>query len=219
MRITDYYGPISAVLFDCNGVVADDEHIYEEAIAMLVRTHTRLELTRAVYDEHCKHRTDVDGLERLRAAGYLPSDIPVEHLLEEKDVNYFILLEHPSKALVPGALDFIASTTELGIPVAMVTAASAPWVPWFLSGTGLDEVFREPKTLSMNLHGPMRKEKMAEHLHNWSALPGRPLLIDDSEGNLRDARDLGYLLLSLRVDDYTSTVAPITANNVLNLTW
>src|SRR5436190_1850230 len=97
---------IEAVLFDFNGVIADDEEQHREALGAVL-AEAGLSLTREQYYSDFLGFDDRSCLIEafLRAGKPLPS-LGLEHLLDEKSRVYQRLIDR-SLALVPGAAAFV----------------------------------------------------------------------------------------------------------------
>lgn len=81
-----------AVIFDYNGVIADDERIHKEAFAIILRD-VGISLNDALYDKHLLGRTDRDGLASLRAAFTNQfEESSIEELTQKKQKIYLSLL-------------------------------------------------------------------------------------------------------------------------------
>src|SRR5436309_3424665 len=106
----------SAVLFDMNGVIVDDEHLHELAFSEVLSRHGH-ELDSSGYERWFMGRTDKDGYESFfQAQGVNAPNL--EHLLAEKSEAYQ-RLARGNLAPYPGVVDFIRELRGLGAPMAL----------------------------------------------------------------------------------------------------
>lgn len=110
--------PISAVLFDMNGVLVDDEILHEEAFRQVLDTRG-VSLSAQEYADNFMGRTDRDGFSSF--FGQTPSDI--ELLLAQKSRAYQGLAAGRLTPY-PGVVSFVSSIAANQIPMAIVTSST-----------------------------------------------------------------------------------------------
>ena len=184
---------IEAVLFDFNGVIADDEEQHREALGAVL-AEAGLSLTREQYYSDFLGFDDRSCLIEafLRAGKPLPS-LGLEHLLDEKSRVYQRLIDR-SLALVPGAAAFVpraAQRFRLGV----VSGALRREVDLVLDRVGLRRHFDVLVAAEDVGRGkPDPAGYLAAHgaLDRSRPLPvGHCVVIEDSLPGLRAARAAG----------------------------
>jgi phosphoglycolate phosphatase-like HAD superfamily hydrolase len=193
---------LRGVIWDCNGVLADDEPVHQAAFTTVVGDSTGLDLPGEVYADCCFHRTDGDGVARLLARGLLVGD--PEELVRAKQNAYYAQLPDPNAVVVPGARRTLQLLADAGIAMVMVTASVPAWTDWFLTGTGLD-AFLPASAVTAGAYGTARFDAIATHADRWPT--GTGLLIDDADDHLVRGAEFGLRCLSVRTDGSRSAVA------------
>src|SRR2546422_9454894 len=122
---------IEALLFDFNGVIADDEEQHREALSAVL-AEAGLSLTREQYYADFLGFDDRSSLMEafVRAGKPLPA-MRLERLLAEKSRGYQQLIDR-SLALVPGAAAFVSCAAErlrLGAAARALRRGVGPVVP------------------------------------------------------------------------------------------
>ncbi len=126
-----------AVLFDFNGVIADDEASHFEAFREVL-TPRGIALDRARYD------AELLGLDDAGVARHLfPGAGTEEHarFLADKSAAYDALTAGGVPAF-PGAVELVVALAERGVPLAIVSGALRHEIERILGGYGLLDRFR-----------------------------------------------------------------------------
>jgi beta-phosphoglucomutase len=109
------------VLFDYNGVLVNDEHIHEQAMAQVVQPFG-VHLTHSLYETHCLGRTDKTAFESLQHLFLSKlSHTHVDRLVKDKTEIYLQLIKEAS-ILYPGIQEIFATFRKY-YKLAVVTAA------------------------------------------------------------------------------------------------
>lgn len=193
---------LRGVVWDCNGVLADDEPVHRAAFADVVAATTGAVMPDDVYDEACFHRTDADGVAGLLARGLLAGD--PDELVRAKQDAYYARVPDPDAIVVPGVRRVLPMLADAGVAMVMVTASTPRWTSWFLGGTGLDTLL-PPAAVTAGAYGEARYAAIARAAAAWP--PGSGLLVDDADDHLERGRQLGLHVVSVRTDGTRSRVA------------
>jgi beta-phosphoglucomutase len=93
----------TAVLFDMNGVIIDDEHVHELAFKEALKPHG-IELDHQGYLDYFAGRTDRAGFEAV--AKELSKVLPIDELLDQKMQEYLRLFPAQKRSF-PGVIELI----------------------------------------------------------------------------------------------------------------
>ncbi len=172
----------AAVLFDCDGVLADTEALHDRIMAE--------EISALGWEI-----TPEEGARRFRGLAWEAIGPQVEQRLGPGSVPADFLpslvarvvraLEEEAEP-VPGALDVIAAIVAAGIPVAVASNSSAPELATKLRRLGLTETFRG-RTFSVN---EVERPKPAPDMYRAAAAacgadPHRCVVVEDSVAGAR----------------------------------
>ena len=109
------------ILFDYNGVLANDEHLHEESFQEVL-SQFGVDLTAEFYKEYCLGRTDADGFEALKVRlGEQLAGLATQELVAMKQSAYQQRLI-PSEVLYPGVVE-VLGTLNGTCPYAVVTGS------------------------------------------------------------------------------------------------
>lgn len=185
---------IQAVIFDCNGVIVDDEPDHFAAFATIVERDTGAMLTWQMYEEHCQGKTDQDGIRALRERGLLKGKMLDN--LKAKQKAYRKSVRDPSHSLVRGIAEFVNLLASRNISRHLITASDKGWVEDLLAtsdlGAGIDG------EIHCHVSHPDRQRQMREILRAAGLTPAKTLVIDDSEANLELANALHMRTICMR---------------------
>lgn len=204
-----------ALLFDFNGVIADDEEQHREALTTVL-AQEGVSLTREQYYAGFLGLDDRAGLiEAFRRAGKPLPARRLDRLLAAKARLYQELIEG-SLTLVPGVAEFVPLAAEL-FRVALVSGARRHEVELVLHRARLQSYFDVLVTADdVAKSKPDPAGYLAAHaaLDRHRGLPvGRCVVIEDSLPGLRAARAAGMRCAML------STSHPAAALADADLVW
>jgi beta-phosphoglucomutase len=128
-----------ALLFDFNGVIADDEEQHREALSVVLAAHGIVPTREQYYADFLGFDDRQCLIEAFRRAGQLLPAIRLDRLLAEKSRVYQRLIEG-ALALVPGAADFVARAAER-FRLGLVSGALRHEVDLVLERSGLRRYF------------------------------------------------------------------------------
>ena len=186
-------GPFRAVIFDMDGVIADSEPTYREAINLTLAP-TGHRMSDQQYEEvigtsvHFTWRTiqETFGIEG-----------DVEEYVRRYDQALVELLRRPLPPL-PGVRELLAELRRRGLPAALATSSWKRWAEALLQATGLDGAFEAVVWREM-----AERPKPAPDLFLRAAAlvgvePGRCLVLEDTAPGLEAARAAGMLAVQVR---------------------
>jgi len=186
-------GPFRAVIFDMDGVIADSEPTYREAINLMLAP-TGHRMSEQQYEEvigtsvHFTWRTiqETFGIEG-----------DVEEYVRRYDRALVDLLRRPLPPL-PGVRELLAELRRRGLPAALATSSWKRWAEALLQATGLDGAFEAVVWREM-----AERPKPAPDLFLRAAAlvgvePGRCLVLEDTAPGLEAARAAGMLAVQVR---------------------
>jgi beta-phosphoglucomutase len=128
--------PVAAVLFDMDGVVADNTHFHEAAWLHYARDRLGIELSEDA-PKHFFGRTH-EVVERLLGRTLAPGEARFHH--DGKEALYRDLARGRLH-VVPGLTDYLSWLDRQGIPTALVTNSDPVCVEFVLNELGLVDRF------------------------------------------------------------------------------
>ena len=194
-------GRTLGVLFDYNGVIANDERLHEIAFARVLSRYGVI-LTHNTYRRNCLGKTDKDGFQQLvlSFAGELAS-VPVEDLVQQKQRTYLRLVSHDD-ILYPHAAEVIKALSN-DVKLALVTSATLAEVLSVLGGNGLTEAFSAIITAEDIVRGKPDPEGYLKGLEALMVSPDRAIAIEDSKSGVEAAKAANVVCVAVL---HTSTV-------------
>jgi len=186
-------GPFRAVIFDMDGVIADSEPTYREAIN-LVLAPTGHQVSEQQYEEvigTSVHFTWHTILDMFSIEG------DVEENLRHYDQTVVELLRRPRPPL-PGVRELLAELKRRRLPAALATSSWKSWAEALLQATGLDGAFDAVVWRQM-----VERSKPAPDLFLRAAElvrvePARCLVLEDTAPGLEAAKSAGMLAVQVR---------------------
>lgn len=191
---------IRAVIFDFNGILADDDPIHMQALREVAREEG-MELTEESYIEHYLPLNDWDCFRELFAANRrVLKDGEIDALIERKSAYYFEELAK-KPVLFGGAPDAIQAAARLG-PVAIASGARISEIRHILTGGGLLDRFSTIVAAEDVQNGkphPEPFERAFEQLKSYCAelTPADCLAVEDSLGGIESAYAAGIPCLGV----------------------
>lgn len=188
----------AAVLFDCDGVLADTEALHDRIIAEEIAT-----LGWPITPEEASRRfrgqaweAIAPQIEQRLGAGAVPGDF-----LQGIIARVLRGLEEETPP-VPGAAEAVAAIQAAGIPVAVASNSSRPELATKLRRLGLAEAFRG-RTFSVN---DVDRPKPAPDMYRAAAAscgadPHRCVVVEDSVAGARAGLAAGCRVLGLAHSD------------------
>jgi len=200
---------IEAVVFDCDGVLADSEPLHDAATREELE-HRGFALTNSFFDEHIGMRV-ADQMAVLAARhGFDPDDLYAGR------ERRFWKLARTRFAEVPGSVDTVRRVHAAGLKIAVATSGTRRWIDYVVDRLGLGteitatisgEDVREPKP---------RPEAYLMAAAALGISAQRCAVVEDSERGYRAAIDAGCIVVVLnrhgRESDRFSDAAAVTTS-------
>lgn len=128
------------ILFDFNGVIANDEALHFEALSATLAAHG-ISLTRAQYFDAYLGLDDRECLRRgFASAGRTPDTFMLRHAVEQK-ADMYEEIARTRMELVPGVRDFIEAASAAGMVLGVASSALLREVEFVLQMESLREHF------------------------------------------------------------------------------
>lgn len=180
------------VLFDFNGVIADDEGLHFEAFRRVLAP-LGIDVDRARYDE------ELLGFDDLGVARHLfPRQTAAEHaaFLAEKSAAYDALTAGGVPAFA-GACELVRALDARGVPLAIVSGALRPEIERILVGHGIRDCFRVVVAAEDVKRCKPDPEGYTLGLARLGVSSARGVAIEDSPAGIRSARDAGLRVIGV----------------------
>lgn len=182
-----------AVVFDMDGVLADSEPVYFEAMRSVLAPQGH-EVTE-------KHQRDIMGHSIQDTWAYLQQTFalegPLDALVESYDselVRRLALLTQP----LPGVRELVETLRARGVPIAVASSSLPAWIEALLGGLKLDGAFDALVSASMVEHPKPAPDIYMEAARRLGAPPERCIAIEDTPTGLRSAKGAGMLTVQVR---------------------
>lgn len=141
---------ISAVIFDMNGVIIDDEWIHSLAFQEVLKEYD-VNITEEDYDKYSLGVPVDASFENIIKAFDLKLDVTIEELVEKERVSYNRLVEGKMKA-VPGVIETIKKLSKK-YKIALATSSKLEEAENVLSHFKIKKYFDEIITVDDVKHG------------------------------------------------------------------
>src|SRR5262245_53234412 len=191
---------IRAVIFDFNGILADDDPIHMQALHRVVQEEG-LTFTEDEYMEHYLPLNDQDCFLSLwqKHGRALPSQ-QLKELIDRKSAYYFSAIEQKN-VLFEGAAGAVRAAASRG-PVAIASGASIGEIRHILSAAGLLGCFTAivaAEDVRRGKPDPEPFQLAFERLKQTCAdlAPGECVAVEDSLGGIRSAHAAGIACLGV----------------------
>ena len=183
----------AAVVFDMDGVIADSEPVYYDAInVVLAPIGKRMtpELQRAVMGHGVAETWDV--LQRE-----LGLDGPLDALVQAYDRELCRQLALVDETL-PGVRELIAALRERRLPVALASSSWPGWIDALLAGTRLAGAFDALVSAKEVAHGKPAPDIYLLAAERLGVAPERCVAIEDTPTGIAAAKAAGMLAIQVR---------------------
>jgi HAD superfamily hydrolase (TIGR01509 family) len=185
--------PFWAVIFDMDGVIADSEPTYLEAINVLLAP-TGHRMSEAQYEEIIGTSTEHTWRTITEAFG-------LEGTMEDHIRSYneilLDLLRRPREPL-PGVRELLAELRRLRIPAALATSSCKSWAEAILQATGLDGAFDAVVWREMAEHPKPAPDLFLRAAELVEVEPARCIVVEDTSPGLEAAKAAGMLAVQVR---------------------
>ena len=183
----------AAVVFDMDGVIADSEPVYYDAInVVLAPIGKRMtpELQRAVMGHGVAETWDV--LQRELGLGG-----PLDALVQAYDRELCRQLALVDETL-PGVRELIAALRERRLPVALASSSWPGWIDALLVGTRLAGAFDALISAKEVAHGKPAPDIYLLAAERLGVAPERCVAIEDTPTGIAAAKAAGMLAIQVR---------------------
>jgi beta-phosphoglucomutase-like phosphatase (HAD superfamily) len=178
------------IFIDFNGVLVDDEVDHFCAFAALSRATADRSLPIDVYLATCAGRTDVEGVDELRAAGFVAGDTD-DLVVRKQDFyrSHTVAVGDAHRARLHRMLGRLGGMA----PLVLVTASDRPSVVAALGDPNVVDDHYSEECRLFNVESIERVSVISNVARRFGVDENRScLVIDDSERNLAELRRRGY---------------------------
>ena len=185
--------PFAAVIFDMDGVLADSEPVYYDAVNVVLAPlgkHMTPELQRAVMGH---------GVEETWAAlaRELGLNGPLDGLVQAYDRELCRLLAELRQTL-PGVRELIAALRQRRLPVAVASSSWPGWMDALLGGISLANAFDAVVSRTMVARGKPAPDIYLHAAERLGVAPAHCVAIEDTPTGLAAAKAAGMLAVQVR---------------------
>lgn len=185
----------TGILFDFNGVLVDDEDIHQLAFAASLKVYG-IELTDALYFDHCLGKTDKEGFLGLKKSCKSKlGRVVLGDLIEQKQA-YYRKFVGSKDIFYPGVVELVQSLVK-EFKLAIVTSSSRDEVRAALNVVGLIDKFQLIVTAEdvsigkPNPEGYLKASKRIQ-LHNEDVV-----VVEDSPSGVSAAKAAGLKCIAV----------------------
>ena len=185
--------PFWAVIFDMDGVIADSEPTYFEAINVLLAP-TGHRMSEAQYEE-------IIGTSTEHTWRTITETFGLEGTMEDHIRRYNqVLLEllRQPRAALPGVRELLAELRRLRVPAALATSSWKSWAEALLQATGLGSAFDAVVWREMVEHPKPAPDLFLRAAELVGVEPARCVVVEDTAPGLEAAKAAGMLAVQVR---------------------
>jgi beta-phosphoglucomutase len=184
----------AGILFDYNGVIVDDEHLQEQALADICANHG-VSLTHELYVTHCLGRPDRELFQNLGSVFKQLTAVPVEELVNQKVRRYRHLIEEKS-ILFPG----FTKTLQLlhtHFALAVVTGSLRSEIEPILAEENIASFFEAVITADDISRGKPNPEGYLKGIRALNLPPEKIVVIEDTPRGIEAAKAAGLKCIAV----------------------
>lgn len=174
-----------AVVFDYNGVIANDEHLHQRSFAEVLARFA-VELSRQTYDRHFLGRTDHEGLASLAATEEALQGENIAGLVKEKRTIYERLIV--TKDVLYPNVERVLRELCSSFKLAIVTGSTAGELLAVLRKHDLERYFTALVTAENASRGKPDPEGYQKSVQLLGIPPESVVAIEDSPPGIRAAK-------------------------------
>ncbi len=184
---------ITAIIFDMNGVITDDEECHELATKEAFE-RVGVAITPEIYRKFCLGRTDTTAFSELLAE-FDVNNKNAEELIAIKTENYLELIKNTLK-IYPGVVELIQQLYKK-YTLALTTSSTCNEMVSVMHQLGIGDFFKTTVTAEDVQHGKPDPEPYLLTAKNLGANPQECLVIEDSENGVRSAKSAGMKCIAI----------------------
>jgi len=182
------------ILFDYNGVIVDDEHLHEKAMANVVASHGH-ELNSELFTEECVGLTDKAALENLQKIFAGLNDVSIKALTQKTAQEYQKLVDNES-ILYKGVKNIIKElSTEFEL--AIVPGSLRVEVHPVLEEEDIARFFRAVITAEDIKAGKPNPEGYLRGINELKIIPENIVVIEDTPPGVQAANAAGLMCIAV----------------------
>lgn len=192
----DYRELQYGILFDYNGVIADDELVHEIAFGQTLKS-MGLELTANTYQNCCLGRTDADGFRELSELFGAPlRQMSISDLVEQKGKHYQHLVADID-IFYPGVIDTIEILAK-HFRLAIVTSSQRADIDAALQSTSIPRLVEFILTAEDVTHGKPNPQGYLIGANRLSLPLNRIAVVEDSASGVAAAVAAGLCCIAVK---------------------
>lgn len=184
----------TGILFDYNGVIVDDEHLQQQAMAEVVGEYGVV-LDDQLYAQVCLGRTDRAAFQQLRDTFDRLEGVSTEELVREK-VRRYERIVGESSILYPGIRETLIRLSESCL-LGVVTGSVRREVEPILTNGGLRELFQCLITADDIKRGKPDPEGYLNGVAVLQLPKERVVVIEDTPTGIRAAKNAGLKCIAV----------------------
>lgn len=183
---------IDAVVFDLDGLMFNTELVFNEVGHEILRRRGK-RMTRELIDQMMGRRAH-EAIQIMIDLHQLPDTV---HELAEESQILFFELARDRLAPMPGLATLLDRIEELGLPRAVATSSSRPYMERILREFGLLSRFQATLTAEDVTHGKPSPEIYLAAARALGIEPTRMLVLEDSQNGTIAAASAGAVIVSV----------------------
>lgn len=187
------HGPFRAVVFDMDGVLADSEPVYLDAVNAVLASLGK-QMSPELHEAIMGHGVEATW-EVLIARLYLPGT--VSDYLAPYDRELVERLAKLSQPL-PGVRELVEELRRRGVPIAVASSSWPGWIDALLGGIGLKDAFEIRVSATMVAHPKPAPDLYLLAAERIGVLPAECIAIEDTGTGLRAAKAAGMFAVQVR---------------------
>ncbi|HVW00437.1 MAG TPA: HAD family phosphatase [Planctomycetaceae bacterium] len=183
---------IDAVVFDLDGLMFNTEIVFNEVGHEILRRRGK-QMTRELIDQMMGRRAH-EAIQIMIDLHQLPDTV---HELGEESQVLFFELARDRLAPMPGLLTLLDRIEQLGLPRAVATSSSRPYMERILRQFDLLRHFQATLTAEDVTHGKPSPEIYLAAAQALGVEPTRMLVLEDSQNGTNAAAAAGAVIVSV----------------------
>jgi len=193
IHLNKLFEMITAVIFDMNGVITDDEDLHESATKEVFRD-IGVSITSENYKAFCMGRTDLAAFKDLFDAFTIENE-SVENLIAKKSFKYQKLIQGNLK-VYPGIIPLIKELYK-DYTLALTSSSTFDEVQLVMDQLRLKKYFKVIVTSKDVKHGKPNPEPYLLTAKKLNVKSENCLVIEDSKNGIQSAKKAGMVCVAI----------------------